>query len=199
MPRQNTTPTNAEVQLVGGSLSTFLGFNSDFMPPVGCVSSRNDWQFIGDNRFVYTDVSDAFLVLLDSLKLTSCDDYDKDNTRKGGRRNLLSVIPSTDISGYVVYSPNNHLWIDMDNAYPIQLRNIKARIVKNDYTPVPTLASETCWIRTLQWQSIFADKIRTISKLWMVLSQIRRSMWTMVVLPVDLLITRCWHVLLSLV
>jgi hypothetical protein len=148
-PGQNPLPSDARIELFGQSLADFLGFTNTFNPPQGFLTSQNDWNFIADEKFIYTDVGDAFLILLDSLELDSFDDFDTTGNHNGGRQNILCVVPKADDDGAIIYAPPNLVWIDLNNEYPILLRNIRARILKNDYTQMLTngLTSMTLLVR----------------------------------------------------
>jgi hypothetical protein len=118
------------------SLASYFGF-VDARIPVNNTLRGIQKVIIPTNKFVYTDLSEAILVLLDSIKLKSYDSFDSLELGEGGRRNLLSVIPVPN-SKDIIYEPSSLLFLDIDNANEQYIRNIKARILKTDYAPVKT-------------------------------------------------------------
>ena len=141
-PQSNTRPTFQMLNFESLSLSRFLGFENIRQPVNGFNLVRN-FLFSGDNKFELTDTADAFLVLLDNIQLKSYDDFDKNGFGKGGRKNIISVIPQSDSNETVIYEPNSFIFVDLDNTNAINIRNIKARILKNDYSPITTSGLST--------------------------------------------------------
>lgn len=134
-PGQNRVSTSCFFRFQGSSLMTFLGFNQLRFPNIGS-SVVSDFSITALTPFKFTDFSDAFLVILDTIKIKSYDDYDPNNTRKGSRRDILGVVPKKDITGNIVYEPNSLLWLDIENYEKMYLRDIRARILKTDYSPI---------------------------------------------------------------
>jgi len=117
-------------------LSNFLGYSRQRFPPNGNIQAYEK-DYIAESEFPIPQEADAFLVLLDSLQLQSYDSFSKTQEPSGGqRRNILTVIPSSNTTGSLVYEPSYPTFIDLDNANPLLIRNIRARIVRNDYSPV---------------------------------------------------------------
>ena len=117
-------------------LSDFLGYRSQRIPLNGTIPAYT-LNYIADSEFPIPQEADAFLVLLDSLQLQSYDSFSKTQEPSGGqRRNILTVIPASNTTGSLVYEPSYPTFIDLDNANPLLIRNIRARIVRNDYSPV---------------------------------------------------------------
>lgn len=134
-PTQNKTPTSCFFRIEGSSLMSFLGFNQQRYPNTGTLVVSG-FNITASLPFKFTDFSDAFLVIMDNIKLKSYDDYDPNGTRKGSRRDILCVIPKEDTTGNIIYEPNSLLWLDIDNYEKMYLRDIKARILKTDYSPI---------------------------------------------------------------
>ncbi len=137
-PRPTTPQTlgNNFLFFESGQLSDFLGYNRQRIPPNGTISAYVK-DYVADSEFPIPQEADAFLVLLDSLQLQSYDSFSKTQEPSGGqRKNILTVIPSSNETGTLVYEPSYPTFIDLDNANPIFLRNIRARILRNDYSPV---------------------------------------------------------------
>lgn len=147
-PIGSTAIVNSYIRFGSSSLSGFLGFTNPRNPILDFQSSRQ-LLFQGQDKFSYTDLSDAFVVMMDNIKLMSYDGYDRDG-RGGGRQNIICIIPKSDSDSSVLYEPNNNNWLDMENADVITLRQIRARILKNDLTKLTTngLSTITFFIRT---------------------------------------------------
>lgn len=118
------------------SLASYFGFVDSRIPVNGTLRGIQKF-IIPTNKFVYTDLSEAILVLLDNIKLKSYDSFDSLELGEGGRRNLISVVPVPNTKD-IVYEPKNLLFLDIDNANEQYIRNIKARVLKTDYSPVKT-------------------------------------------------------------
>ena len=117
------------VEFVSISLTNYLGFVNQINPqPVVAVAELN---IISPQEFIPTSFTDSFLVEL--LNLT-VDSYDGGTS---GRRNLLAVIPqSYNEKQQIVYQASNLLWIDLLNAFPIDLREVRMRLVRDDDSPL---------------------------------------------------------------
>lgn len=149
-PRGNSGNLNAYIRFDEGGdndVSQFLGYTNNRSPESG-VQQLRQLNFVGENKFSYTDLSDAFVVMMDNIKLMSYDGYNKNNTG-GGRQNIICIIPRSDSDKSVLYEPNNNNWLDIDNADKLTLRQVRARILKNDLTPLITngLSTITFFIR----------------------------------------------------
>ena len=141
-PTPTTIPTLNKIDLGSTTLARFLGFKHR-QNPLGDPIRARHFKFIGDSTFDMTDTADAFIVLLDNIQLKSYDDFDNDGYGKGGRKNILGIVPQSDSDNVVIYEPNNLIFVDIANSNPVNIRNIKARIVKNDYSPVNTSGLST--------------------------------------------------------
>ena len=149
-PTGTTRSANAFIRFddsAGDQLSEFLGFTSPRFPVEGNLTARQ-LDFEGQLKFNFTDLSDAFVVMMDNIRLLSYDGFSQNKTG-GGRQNIICIIPKSDSDNTILYEPNNNNWLDMDNADKITLRQIKARILKNDLSPLVTngLSTITFFIR----------------------------------------------------
>ena len=122
--------TKHTINFISESLYSWLGYNHGQRDDI--TSSNPIW--VGDNLFGSKVVADCFLVQLLNL---SVDAYDT-LPDKQGRENILAVIPKTDDNIRVIYEANGLYFIDLNNAHPIKLSNIKLRIVRQDYSPIST-------------------------------------------------------------
>lgn len=130
-PQVSYLPTSTFIQFEGIELPKFLGFTETRYPNQGFTLARH-FNFVADLKFNITNTADAFMVLLDNIQLKSYDDYDPLGRGKGGRKNILAVVPQSDADELVIYEPNNLVFVDTDFSNSVNMRNIKARIVKND-------------------------------------------------------------------
>lgn len=119
------------IRFQGISLANFLGFENLRVPLTDFNRASNYWFYRGDEVFTYTNLSKSVVVILDNIQLDSYDTVEEDGG-DGGRRNILATVPRSDTTGGILYEVINHKFINVNNAYPIKLRNIRARIVQND-------------------------------------------------------------------
>lgn len=91
-------------------------------------------DFFAQNLFGAKIIADAFLVQLLNLKVESYDAFEN----KQGRQNILSIIPADNKDYRVIYEPNNLLFIDLNNQFPLKISNLRLRVVKQDYSEVAT-------------------------------------------------------------
>lgn len=127
-------------------IARFFGFTQATFPETGFTLSR-DFVITAENQFDATNLSDAYLIELLNIPLTS---YDGEVGRK---RSILSVIPQTNSNsnGLILYEASTPIFLDIDNNSPMLLRNIEARILKNDNSRLLLrgLASITLLIRPM--------------------------------------------------
>jgi len=108
----------------------WLGYTQGLQPDQQAANV----DFTASNSFGAKIVADAFLVQLLNLKVESYDAFEN----KQGRQNILSIIPADNKDYRVIYEPNNLLFIDLNNKFPLKISNLRLRIVKQDYSEVPT-------------------------------------------------------------
>jgi hypothetical protein len=94
--------------------------------------------------------SDNFVVILDSNPLLSYDasqfSYDDNqsqptttyNQMKGRRLNILATIPVNDNNGVVEFDSNELVYIDFDNKYPQEIKNLRLRVLNKNLEPILT-------------------------------------------------------------
>lgn len=96
-------------------------------------------------------LSDHFLVVSDSLPLES---FDASKSTYGGvtiasenaleksgrRKNILMTIPINDnTDGVVEFQTNTPIFIDINNAQPMNVKNLNFRILRKDFTSIQTI------------------------------------------------------------
>jgi len=124
--------TNHSINFVSESLYNWLGFDTGQQPTI--LSSQGVATFTADNLFGSKIIADAFLIQLLNLPVEAYDTLPS----KQGRENILAVIPHTDEELRVIYEANGLYFIELNNASPIKLTNIRARIVRQDYSLIQT-------------------------------------------------------------
>jgi len=129
-------PTEHFLEFEGTSLSNFLGFNNTRIPQFYYTNTFN-FNATADRIFRPNNISDAFIVEMLNLGLQSYDGLTSD------RKSYLSVIPKSDSSGGVVYDSVYPIFIDVNNAETLSIRNIRCRILNNDLSPVNMLGLAT--------------------------------------------------------
>ena len=98
--------------------------------------------------------SDNYVVILDSNPLESFDasrfnytkdlmlsNYNSPNVMRGRRLNILATIPKNDNSGYLEFVSQVPTFIDLDNKYPQELKNIKVRVLDKNLQPIKTIGT----------------------------------------------------------
>ena len=120
------------------SLRVFLGYTEDFTAGNYPLTAQKLLNLTAQKKFGITDHADSFLVLSDTLLLNSYDDYVSDSSTGGGSASILATIPESDESDVVLYEPNNLIYIDLKNNYDFNIRNLKFRILRNDYEKIST-------------------------------------------------------------
>ena len=117
-------------------LANFLGYENRANPITGFLAV-SEASYKSERAIYLAQEADAFIVELMNLQVDSYDSFSSDEFPAGGqRRNILSVIPSSNVTGTIAYEPPYPTFLDLGNADPITLRNIKARVLRNDNTPV---------------------------------------------------------------
>lgn len=111
-------------------LAEYLGFVNDRIPKVGTTVQEN-FNIEADKQFKPSDLSESYIVELTNINLNS---YDGATNQ---RRNILSTLVNTTIDNdRVSYIAPYPLYIDIDNSTPLLLKNIRARILKEDGAPI---------------------------------------------------------------
>jgi len=122
-------PTSAnKLTFQSVELANYLGYGFKTSPLFGTQLAENA-NFVSENSYTVGLSINGFIIQLLNLTVESYDSL------RNQRENILAVIPSTDGSGDLNYSPPFMMPIDLNNKTPLSLRNIKARIVRTDYTP----------------------------------------------------------------
>ena len=119
--------SNNKLTFGSNELADYLGYASPIIPAFG-TQVADVASFNAINEFSVGLGIQGFIIQLLNVNVESYDSLRKQ------RENILAVIPSTDGSGDLNYSPPFMIPIDLNNIKPLSLRNIKARIVRTDYS-----------------------------------------------------------------
>jgi len=124
----NQPPTQCFLQFNSPDLATILGFNKARYPAAG-FDNKAEPIYLAENAFSLRDFSESYIVELLNIKLESMDSLTK------GHRSILYVIPQlSPIKEHVVYQVPQLVFLDINNNYELSLRDIKARVLKDDLT-----------------------------------------------------------------
>ena len=142
--RQLTTPTVYNLIFGNIELANFLGFLSVNLNPSQVKTSPR--IFAGVNLFSKNLGSNTYLVELLNIPLNSYHTClatsQTSRSTGGGRKSILASIPVSERiinnSGQIQYEPNTLFYVSLNNQFPLNLRNIKARIISNDFSPIQT-------------------------------------------------------------
>lgn len=122
--------TNCYLQFINPDLGLLLGFNKTRYPSSGFESIAEP-IYLGEKPFTLRDFSESYVIELLNLKLDSMDSQSK------GPKNFLYVIPQLSaIREHVVYQVPQLIFLNLNNATNINLRELRARVLKEDLTPI---------------------------------------------------------------
>ena len=128
IPNSGTSvQTNKALKFGDVDLAFMLGFGQTtyISPP------SNEYIFKGETTFNLSDLADSFVIELLNIPLTSYDGLTHQ------RRNILHTVVQTDmVRERLTYTAPYPLYIDMKNANKILLREVRARILREDLTAV---------------------------------------------------------------
>lgn len=141
---QSGTASNSFFNWASDTLSTHLGYNHQYYP-VPSPSTQNFFlqQSYPSERQLISDQSknDNYIIELMNLKLQSYDGYsDNVNNIRAGMKSILATIPTDQNSDDVVrFNASTPYFLNLDNRDSVSLRNIQARMLNLDYSPVSTV------------------------------------------------------------
>jgi len=131
------TPFNANLVFGSQNLMLRLGYTALEQNPTAIVQPSFSFVALHSmSRFLGTN---AFLFQLLNLNVESYDSMNPQNqdiSSMGGRQNILEAGMINDADGgneEVGHAPNELTFLDLNNAQPLAIRNIKARIINDDY------------------------------------------------------------------
>lgn len=114
------------------SLYTYLGYAGARVPAIGTSDMPAD-AFSWDAGSIFASAlkGQGFYV---ELMTGTCEGYDGET---GQRKNILAVIPESDSDFKLLYQPGFPIFLEMNNSHPLVLRNIRARVLQVDGSPLP--------------------------------------------------------------
>jgi hypothetical protein len=119
--------TVKELKFGDVDLALMLGFNQTTY----LSTSSNEYTFTAEKVFSLRDIADSFVIELLNIPLNSYDGLTHQ------RRNILHTVVQTDmVRERLTYTAPYPLYIDMKNANKISLREVRARILREDLTAV---------------------------------------------------------------
>lgn len=103
-------------------------------------------RILADNKNIALTLNINYMVVLDSINLTS---YDYSPGKESRQNILKNIYPEDKQDGVVRHMANEIVYVGVDNAYDINLKNIRARILHADYSPVKiiTPAEMTLYVK----------------------------------------------------
>ena len=148
-------------------VASFMGWSDNYIAAhSGPIAGGEFVKFKAPDTYIYVEFylqfnlipdgissltqSDNFVVILDSNPLLSYDaskfSYDDNpsqptttyNQMKGRRLNILATIPVNDNNGVVEFDSNELVYIDFDNKYPQEIKNLRLRVLNKNLEPILT-------------------------------------------------------------
>lgn len=118
--------TDIYLQFNNADLASILGFSNSRYPTDG-YKYASDYDFIADKQFSLRNYSDSYVVELLNIKLNSMDSLNH------GEKSILYIIPQfNEVREKVIFQSPQLIFLNINNTYELNLREIKARVLKND-------------------------------------------------------------------
>lgn len=127
---------NSYLQFNDIDLAKLLGFRTQRSPISAFLQTNPEGilEYKADNILSYRDIADTYLVEMLNLNINSYDSIRKQHM------NLLAVIPQIDsVKERLVYNAVYPVFLSLNNPYPINLREFRCRILKEDLVPLSTI------------------------------------------------------------
>jgi hypothetical protein len=152
------TDTDRNFQItINNDLLRFMGWEKNkhagkgyfvFKPPATQVYTGDfqhrvplGFELVPDGLAMITN-SDSYVVELLSERVesydASVDSGRNSGVKRGGRKNIIAVIPVNDSFGVVEYQAQNDIFIDFNNSEPMRLANMRVRILDKNLEPITT-------------------------------------------------------------
>jgi hypothetical protein len=125
--------TNNLVIFESSQVAAYLGYDFRRIPAAGFETATDELDLVASQTFTVGLDVNSFLVQFLNLNVDSYDSL------REQRENILAVVPNTNLNGELDYSPPYPVFLDLMNEEPLTIRNIKARIVNNDYSGIEML------------------------------------------------------------
>jgi hypothetical protein len=119
------------------SLALFMGYENRRIPSINFTLAETKLSYEAIREMSAPQEADAFLIEMLNMQLDSYDSFSNTLFAAGGqRKNILSIIPSANSAGKIVYEPPYPTFIDIANEQPMFIRNLRARVVRSDYSEI---------------------------------------------------------------
>lgn len=123
-------PTQCMLQFNNPDLAQILGFNNTRYPLSG-FESKSQNNYLAENPFELRDFSESYLIELLNIKLNSMDGL------VHGEKSILYVIPQlSTIKEHVIFEAPQLIFLNINNTYPLNLREIKCRVLKDTLSQI---------------------------------------------------------------
>lgn len=134
--------TNQYFEFESSTLPTFLGYKYSRYPLTGYQNTER-LLLPAENKYETIETNELYVVETLNLSLIS---YDGLTHHK---RSILATIPKNQVNTVVSYEPPEKNFIDIDNTYDINLRNLSCIVRNNDLSLINTkgLSSMTLFIK----------------------------------------------------
>ena len=134
-PNQSAATSQFSLQFESAELASHLGFSQSRFPAAGRTPITTSFSTTALHPMRTLMLADTFIVEMMSLEL---DGYD---TSQNQRRNILAIVPqeqttNSQLKQTVAYDTDAPLFIDLRNRAPISIRNVRARVLREDYSPL---------------------------------------------------------------
>ena len=137
---------NMGYDIFGSRIFTFGGKTLEMTQNAGLELGQFSLEPDGDAE---NSSSDNYIVVLDSQPLKSYDasEYDysispnamnNTKTKRGRQKSILATIPANNTSGIVEYEPNELVYIDLDNRFDMEMKNIRLRVLNKQFGEIRT-------------------------------------------------------------
>lgn len=137
---QSTNPSNSYFDWGSQALADHLGYNETYYPTDRTYTLFESSFSVKGERRLLTDANrnDNYIIELMNLQLQSYDGYsDNINNIRAGRKNILATIPiDQDVNDILRFNATTPYFLNLDNKGDVIIRNIRARILNFDYSPV---------------------------------------------------------------
>jgi len=134
--------TKAAKLNISEDLASFLGYDSPHLqnPTNAAALWSGVESILGDTILNTSTTKDSYMIELLSLNIDSYDGYTQQ------RKSILATIEYNEFGDSIVYEPNQYVYLDLNNKQTINLRNISARVVTEDWQNVETKGFNTITI-----------------------------------------------------
>jgi len=129
---------NSYLQFNDIDLARLIGFRTQRIPIAVGDTYQTDrdgfLEYKANNILAFRDIADTYLVEMLNLNINSFDSVKKQHM------NLLAVIPQFDaVKERLVYNAVYPVFLDLNNPYRINLRELRARILKEDLSTINSI------------------------------------------------------------